>query len=78
MQLFEIKEQKFHHCPGTKGQRDKQKILQRDGTGGDSQSPGREGLGQPKSRTGCGPKRDRAEEDILKQEEDVLKQENMF
>ena len=31
MQLFEIKEQKFHHCPGTKGQWDELKILPRDG-----------------------------------------------
>jgi hypothetical protein len=27
--------QKFLHCPGTKGQRDKLKILPRDGTGRD-------------------------------------------
>ena len=32
MQLFGTKGQKFHHCPGTKGQRDKLKILPQDGT----------------------------------------------
>ena len=32
MQLFGTKEQKFLHCPGTKGQQDKLKILPRDGT----------------------------------------------
>ena len=35
MQLFGTKGQKFLHCPGTKGQRDKLKILPRDGTGRD-------------------------------------------
>ena len=30
-------------CPGTKGQRDKLKILPRDGTGRDSQNSGRDG-----------------------------------
>ena len=34
--------QKFLYCPGTKGQRDKLKILPRDGTGRDSQNPGRD------------------------------------
>jgi hypothetical protein len=33
VQLFGTKGQKFLHCPGTKGQRDKLKILPRDGTG---------------------------------------------
>ena len=44
---------------------------------------GRDGPGQPKSGTGHGTKRDRAEKgcsktekDVLKQENDVLKQEN--
>ena len=75
--------QKFLHCPGTKGQRDKLKILPRDGTVRDSQNPGRDGPGQPNSGTGHGTKRDRAEKgcsktekDVLKQENDVLKQEN--
>ena len=36
------KGQKFIHCPGTKGQRDKLKILPREGTGRDSQNPGRD------------------------------------
>ena len=68
MQLFGTKGQKFHHCPGTKGQRDKLKILPRDGTGRDSQNSGRDGPGQPKSGTGHGTKRDRAEKDVQKQE----------
>ena len=74
MQLFRTKGQKFLHCPGTKGQRDKLKILTRDGTGQDSQNTGRDGPEQPKSRTGRGTKRDRAEKDV--QENDVLEQEN--
>ena len=65
---------RFLHCPGTKGQRDKLKILPRDGTGRDSQNPGRDGPGQPKTGTGRGTKRDRAEKDVLKQYKDVLKQ----
>ena len=67
--------QKFLHCPGTKGQRDKLKILPRDRTGRDSQNSGRDGPGQPRSGTGRGTKRDRAEKDVLKQENYVLKQE---
>ena len=65
------------------GQRDKLKILPRDGTVWDSQNPGRDGPGQPNSGTGHRTKRDRAEKgcsktekDVLKQENDVLKQEN--
>ena len=38
----------------------------------------RDGTGQPKSGTGHGTKRDRAEKDVLKQEKDVLKQKRMF
>ena len=72
------KGQKFLHCPGIKGQGDKLKILPRDGTGRDSQNPGRDGPGQPKSRTGHGTKRDRAEKDILKQKKDALKQKRTF
>ena len=34
--------------------------------------------GQPKSGTGRGTKRDRAEKDVLKQEKDVLKQKRTF
>ena len=78
MQLFGTTGQKFLHCPGTKGQRDKLKILPRDGTGRDSQNLGRDGPGQPKSGTGRGTKRDRAEKDVLKQYKDVLKQKRMF
>jgi hypothetical protein len=77
--------QKSLHCPGTKGQRDKLKILQRDKTGWDSLSKsgtGR-GTGQDKILTACpvpsrGTKRDRAEKDVLEQEEVVLKQKRMF
>ena len=36
IQLFGRKGQKFLHCPGTKGEQDKLKILPRDGTGRDS------------------------------------------
>ena len=39
---------------------------------------GRDGSGQPKSGTGRGTKRDRAEKDVLKQENDVLKQKMFF
>ena len=74
MKLFGTTGQKFHHCPGTKGQRDKLIILPRDGTGRDSQNPGRDGPGQPKTGTGRGTKRDRAEKDVLKQKKDALKQ----
>ena len=70
---------------GTTGQRDKLKILPRDGTVRDSQNSGQGGPVQPKSGTGRGTKRDRAEKDVLKQkkgcsktEKDVLKQERMF
>ena len=51
MQLFGTTGQKFLHCPGTKGKRDKVKILPRDRTGRDSQNSGRDGPGQPKSGT---------------------------
>ena len=78
MQLFGTTGQKFFPCPGTKGQRDKLKILPRAGTGRDSQYSGRDRPGQPKSGTGRGTKRDRAEKDVLKRENDVLKQKMMF
>ena len=110
MQLFGTKGQKFLHCPGTKGQQDKLKILPRDGTGRDShnsgqrdrssfivpgqrdklkilprdgmgrdsQNPGRDGPGQPKTGTGRGTKRDRAEKDVLKQKKCALKQKRTF
>ena len=74
MQLFGTPGQRFLHCPGTKGQRGKLKILPRDGTGPDSQNPGRDGPGQPKTGTGRRTKRDRAEKDVLKWEKDVIKQ----
>ena len=45
MQLFGTKGQKFLRCPGTKGQRDKLKILPRDRTGRDSQSKSGTGRG---------------------------------
>ena len=37
-----------------------------------------DGTGQPKSGTGHGTKRDRAEKDIQKQENNILKQKTMF
>jgi hypothetical protein len=43
VQLFRTKEQKFLPCPGTKGQRDKLKILPRDGIGRDFDSLSRPG-----------------------------------
>ena len=73
MQLFGTKGQKFHHFPGTKGQRDKLKIFERDRTG----EP-KSGTGQPKFRPGRGTKQDRAEKDVLKLENDVLKQKTVF
>ena len=74
MKLFGTTGQKFRHCPGTKGQRDKLKILARDGTGRDSQNPGRDGPGQPENGPGRGPKRERAEKDMLKEKQDRLEQ----
>ena len=78
VQLFGTKGHKFLHCPGTKEQRDKLKILPRDGMGRDSQNSRRDGPGQPKSRTGCGTKWDRAEKDVVKKENNVLKQKMLF
>ena len=78
VQLFGTAGQAKMFSPGTKGQRGKLKILPRDGPGRDSQNSGRDGAGQQKSGTGRGTKRDRAENDVLKQEMDVLKQERMF
>ena len=71
--LVGTKGQKFLHCPETKRQQDKLKILPRDETGQDSQNSGWDGPGQPKSGTGkrCSKK----ENDVLKQEKGVLKQE---
>ena len=55
-------------------------LSQDKGTTGQAQNlaMGRDGPGQPKSGTGPGTKRDRAEKDVLKQENDVLKQKMMF
>ena len=39
---------------------------------------GRDGPGQPKTGTGHGTKRDRAEKDVLKQKKDALKQKRTF
>ena len=75
VQLLSAAGEKFLECRGTKGRRADLKILPRGGTGRDSQNSGQDGPGQPKSRTGHGTKRDRAEKDVLKQENDVLKQE---
>ena len=62
---------------GTTGQA-KNLAKARDGPGRDSQNLGLDGPGQPKSGTGRGTKRDRAEKKVLKQEKDVLKQKRMF
>ena len=87
MQLIGTKGQKFHPCPGTKGQWDKLKILPRDRTGRDSQNSGRDGTAKIRdgtrdktglSRKGCsktGRRCSKTENDVLKQEKDVLKQE---
>ena len=88
MQLFGTTGRKFLHCPGTKGQWDKLKILPRDGTGWDSQNSGRDGPGQPKSgtgragtvkiRDGTRDKTGQGRKGCSKTEKDVLKQERMF
>ena len=65
MQLFGTKGQKFHNCPGTKGQ-------------AKNLAKGQDGPGQPKSGKGHGTKRDRAEKDVLKQKKDVLNQVRTF
>ena len=78
MKIFGTTGEKFHRGPGRKGQRDKLKILRRDETGRDSQNPGQDGPGQPKTGTGRGTKRDRAEKDVLKQKKDALKQKRTF
>ena len=60
MQLFGTKGQKFLHCHGTKGQRDKLKILPRDGM--------RDKTGQSrKGRSKTGKRRSKTEKDVLKQ-----------
>ena len=83
VQLFGTTGQKFLHCPGTKGQRDKLKILPRDGTGRDSQNPGRAGTFKIRDRTrdktgqsrkGCS----KTGNGCSKTGKDVLKQERMF
>ena len=78
MKIFGTEGQKSLHCPGTKGQRGKLKILPRVRTGRDGQNSWWDGPGQTKSGTGRRTKRDRAEKDILKQENDVLKQKRTF
>ena len=91
MKLFGTTGQKYDHCPGTKGQRDKLKILPRDGTGRDSQSragtgrdgPGRAGTAKlrdgTQDKTGQSRKgRSKTDKGCSKTEKDVLKQERMF
>ena len=77
VQLIGTKGQKFSHCPGTKGQQDKLKILPRAGTA--CQDPkwdvGWDGRKFWQSVTSCRTKQDRAEKDILKLEKDVPKPE---
>ena len=82
MKLFGTKEQKFLHCPRIKGERDKLKILPRDGTDWDSLSKSKTGCrtGWYQILTACSfqsrrTKWDRAEKDVLKQEKDILKTE---
>jgi hypothetical protein len=55
VQLFGTKGQKFLHCPGTKGQRDKLKILPRDGTAKIWDGTGRDSqnLGQDAGQNGA-------------------------
>ena len=82
MQLFGTKGQKFHHCPGTKGQ-------------AKNLAKGRDGLGQPKfgtgwsgtakirdgtrDKTGQSRKgRSKTGKGCSKTEKDILKQEKKF
>ena len=81
MNLFGTTGQIFRRCPGTKGQRDKLKILPRDGTGRYSQNTGRAGTAKNRDRmrdkTGQSRKiRSKTEKGCSKTEKDVLKQEN--
>merc|ERR1712051_665318 len=72
--------QKFLHCPGTKGQRGKLKILPRDGTGRAGTVKIRDGT---RDKTGQGRKEcsktgkgcSKIGKDVLKQENDVPKQD---
>jgi hypothetical protein len=71
--------QKFLHCPRTKGQQDKLKILPRDGKDWNSLSKSSTGHGTGQNFDSCPvpsrrTKEDRAEKDILKQQKDILKQ----
>ena len=86
MQLFGTKGQKFLLCPGTKGQRDELKILQRDGPGRDSLSNSGTGhrTGRYKILTACPVPQDKTgqsrkghsktEKECSKTVKDVLKQ----
>ena len=88
VQLFGRKVQKFLHCLGTKGIRDKLKILPMDGMVRGSLSRTGRGTGQYQILTVCPIPQDKTgqpEKDVLKQEKedlktekDVLKQETMF
>ena len=76
VQLFGTKGHKFLHCPGTKEQRDKLKILPRHGTG-------RAGTAKIRNRTWNKTGQIRKESSktgkgCSKTEKDVLKQERMF
>ena len=80
MQLFETTGQKFLHYPGTKGQA---KNIAKDGTVRDSQDPGRDGPGQPNSRTGDKPGQSRkicskTGKDVLNQENDISGERKLF
>ena len=93
MQLFGTKGQKFLLCPGTSGQRDELKILQRDGPGQDSLSNSRtvqdfDSLSRPihrdkgrQSRIGHSKTEKGCSKTVKghsKTEKDILKQERMF
>ena len=77
MQLFGTAGQAKLIVPGQRDNGTEVPSMSRDkGTTGQAQNlaTGRDGPGQPKSGTGRGTKRDRAEKDVLKQEKGLLKQ----
>ena len=78
MQLFGTTRvgQKCLHCPRTKGQGDKLKILPRDGTGRAGTAKNRDGT---RDKTGQSRKgRSKTEKVCSETEKDVLKEERMF
>ena len=85
MQLFGTKGQKFLPCPGTKAQRDKLKILPRDGSGQPKfgtrwagtakiRDETRDNTGQSrKGHSKTGKRFSKTENDVPKQDKDVVK-----